>query len=122
MNTELPKYPDDMPREIHQDNPHWLRNILVSLHLHSYVAIHWENNWTITNETGEPSGEWEMEITTATNKHITGKHEDIEKLLWFTNELAEAADDAAWKEQQEAKKAALAKLTERERRLLGISQ
>lgn len=120
MSTELPKSPDDMPWDLFSKDPGLLASILAGLHHHSYVSLHWENNWEVTRETGEPSGRWDMEITAQTGKNIYVSHEDIAKLLWFTNELANAANNDVWDANEKARKAALAKLTPDEKRLLRL--
>jgi len=118
--TPIPTSPNDMPFGYCSNNPNWLRNTLVTLNTYSVVDIHWENDWRQSNKTGEPEGEWELFIVTAHGKRFTGKHEDIENVLWYVTTLADNATSEDWKKQEEDRKAALAKLTPNERRLLRL--
>lgn len=111
-----------MPWALFSVNPHALRNILVTLNQFSAVEIHWENDNAESNRTGEPAGEWQVEIRTAHGKRIKGKHEDIENVLWYVTTLAEQAESEAWKKQDAVRAAALAKLTPEEQRVLRIAR
>ncbi len=127
MSTEaddrkMPSSPNDMPWDYSSQNPNWLRNTIVTLNNFSVVDLHGENDWHETNKTGEPEGEWEMMIETAHGKRISGKHHDIENVLWYVTTLAEHSEDEDWRKQEAAREAALSKLTKEERRLLRIDR
>lgn len=122
LASKMPTSPNDMPWAYESENPNWLRNTLVTLNNYSVVDLHWENDWRESNKTGEPAGEWELMIETAHGKRISGKHEDIENVLWYVTTLAENADSEAWKKQEADRDAALAKLTPDERRLLRLAR
>jgi len=118
----IPRSPDDMPFEQHQQGPNWLRNILVTLNQHSLVDLHWENDWDASNKSGEPEGEWHILVETARGKRISAKHADIENLLWYVDEVASIVHTVTYQEFEAARKAALEKLSEDERRILGIGR
>ncbi len=122
LASKLPTSPNDMPWAYSSENPNWLRNTLVTLNNFSVVDLHWENDWRESNKTGEPAGDWELMIETAHGKRISGKHENIENVLWYVTTLAENADSDAWKKQEADREAALAKLTPDERRLLRLAR
>ena len=109
-----------MPSNLSIEQPHWLRNALVSLHHNACVDIHWDNNDHITAETGEPSGEWEINIEPHVGKPVHVKHEDIEHALWYATTLADANANAAYASREAERARALSKLTPGERRLLGV--
>lgn len=118
---KLPTSPNEMPSNLYCDATNELRNILVTLDKHSSVELYWENDNATSNATGERAGEWVMTIHAGQNVRITGRHEDIEKVLWYVTTLAENADDEAWKKQQADRAAALAKLTPEDRKILRLN-
>lgn len=122
MNTTepLPTSPDAMPFGYFCDNPNGLRNLLLTLHTYSYVDLHWERDWETGRHTGETEGYWNMALSTAHGKRLAASHRNIENVLWYVTTLAEAADSEAWQKQESDRKAALAKLTPDDRRLLGV--
>ena len=107
-----------MPWAYSSENPNWLCNALVTLNNYSVVDLH----WCESNKTGKSAGEWKLMIETAHGKRITGKHTDIENVLWYVTTLADNADSEAWKKQEADREAALRKLTPDERRLLRLAR
>ena len=112
----IPKSPNDMPGDL---PPNWLRNTIVTLNNFDSVSIYWENDNRISNMTGEPEGEWEVNIS-ANGKRFDSVHEDIEHALWFAVTCAENHQSESWQKHESARKTALAKLTPEERKLLRI--
>ncbi len=113
--VKLPEFPDEMPMELCRDE-HWLRNVIGSLNGFSCVDIHFESD---VNELGEERGQWEMTIETS-RKQCRARHSHFLNALWFVFVHATAADDAAYLERENARAAAMAKLSTEEKRLLGL--
>lgn len=114
----LPQSPNDMPSELRIDARE-IRNMVVSLDQYSCVDIHWECDHRVSEACGENVGEWEVLIEDGP-RQIRSKHRDITNALWFVTTLADADSIAAYQAQQEARAAALAKLTTAEKKILGI--
>lgn len=73
----------------------------------------------MTNGTGEAMGYWEVVISAA-GEQFRGKSENIQSALWYASECADAARAEMWQRRESDRKKALAKLTEEERKLLGV--
>ena len=109
-----------MPSALHNDE-RWMRNLMVTLNEHSCVTIEWERDHHLTNETGETHGEWNVMIDTG-RRQIRAKHEEITNALWYASEIADAHMEAVYDARLKARADALAKLTDEEKRLLGVSR
>jgi hypothetical protein len=117
MSEKLPTSPEQMPSSFDEGNT--VRNCLIGLHTFCFVDISWEMDIPASNEAGESVGDWCVEIKVGRTT-ITGKNAHLPKALWFAYTLADAADSAEYEEREAKKKAARAKLTTEERKLLGI--
>ncbi len=114
---KLPTSPDEMPHD--WDQHHNLRNTILGLGGYPYVSIHYEMDVRKSNALGESVGKWDVEIQVG-RKCIKAEHEDIRNALWYVTTLASAVDDAEYERRKKAKSDALAKLTDEEKRLLGL--
>lgn len=114
----IPTSPNDMPSEWHNDARE-IRNAIVTLDQFSCVDIHWERDIPASDATGENIGEWDI-LLAAPGRDIKVKHPEITNALWYALQIAEAQTDAAHQAQQQARAAALAKLTPAEKQLLGL--
>lgn len=122
MNSKMPNSPNDMPFDHDKDNPNWRWNVIATLNQYSCVDIHWENDEHVTAQTGEPEGQWDVSIETRFGKRFSCKHENIENALWHVTTLAANSDSESWRKQYADRKAALEKLTPRERQVLGLAR
>lgn len=119
MNVkEFPKSPDEMPVEL-DGNGVWLRNLLVELDANDCASIHWECDLAASNAAGESVGQWVVTLENG-RKRVTAEHEHVINALWFATELMDSEMNAAYEARELAKKTALAKLSEDDRRALGI--
>lgn len=84
-------------------------------------AVTWKMDVRASNAIEEDVGEWHVEIMVA-KKRITAQHPEIENALWFAITLATAAQEARWEERESVRIAALGKLTDEEKRLLGLNK
>ncbi len=109
-----------MPSSVHND-ANWMRNIMVTLNEYSCVSIEWERDEHMTRETGETHGEWNVMIDTG-RRQIRAKHEEITNALWYVTTIAEAHLESVYDARIKARAEALAKLTDDEKRLLGVSR
>lgn len=118
MKTELPKSPDDMPMEWHNDDIA-IRNCVVTLDSNRCVDIHWEQDDQQTQLSGEPEGQWTVEIRNSAGRFV-GKHREITNALWFATTIADARWSDNYKQREEMRDKALAKLSAEDRVLLGL--
>ncbi len=109
-----------MPSEFHNGDDNSLRNCIVSLDNFRSVNINWEMDVRATNATGESCGYWTVEIQTQ-RRSFTAKHECITNALWFAYTLAEVADTEEYEKREQARQAALSKLTPEDRKALGFN-
>jgi hypothetical protein len=113
-----------IPQEL-QGDPNWLRNILVTLHQFHYVSMEFERNEELSAATGEPQGEWRVTISAPNPKtgrytEIVSASEDFLEVIYDAVTEAEQMTDEFWEVRRQQKATALAKLTQEERRLLGV--
>jgi len=94
---------------------------MVTLNEYSCVSIDWERDDHMTNETGETHGEWNVMIDTG-RRQIRATHEEITNALWYVTEIANAHLEAVYDARIKARAEALNKLTDEEKRLLGVSR
>lgn len=113
------KTPNDMPHEWHND-AQAIRNAIMELDSFECVDLHWERDDHASNAAGEIVGEWELYISHGRST-IKAKHAEITNCLWFAVTMMDEQAQDAYKRQQDAKKAALAKLTPEDRRALGLA-
>jgi hypothetical protein len=116
----LPVSPNEMPHDLACDT-NQVRTWMIGLSDFPYAQVNWECNVAASNASGESVGTWEVEIH-VNRRTITAKHEEIENALWFAITHANAVDDARYKHHEDTRKAALAKLTDEEKRLLGLNR
>lgn len=114
----IPTSPNDMPSEWH-NNERELRNILVSLDQFDCVDICWERDNAASNACGETVGEWSVLIEDGP-RTIRAKHTQVTNAIWYASTVAEAQHDEAYEKRQSGRAAALAKLTQEDRKLLGV--
>ena len=113
----LPQSPDDMPPLFH-NNAESIRNMLVTLDDFCSVHISWELD-SYSDDSEDAHGTWIVEI--GTNKRLVfGKHRYITNAIWYAYTIALAADNDEYEQRESARKAALAKLTPDERKLLRL--
>ena len=115
---KLPIGPNEMPSAQH-NNENWIRNVMVTLDQYSCVSMDWERDEHMTRETGETHGEWNVMIDTG-RRQFTAKHAEITNALWYVTTIANAHLESVHDAQVKARAAALAKLTDEEKRLLRV--
>jgi len=114
----IPTSPNDMPSKWHNDERQ-IRNALVTLDEFHCVDIHYERDFSASDAAGKNIGTWEVYLET-NGRQVKAKHPEITNALWFALQISEAQTDAAYQAQQQARTAALAKLTPAEKQLLGL--
>lgn len=114
----------EMPQEIRCNSEHWLRETLVSLRNFRSASIEWEEDSKLSEAYGEATGDWRVYITAAGKdgryRTFESKGEDLEPVLYDAFTEAEKSEDEWYDNCQKAKQAALAKLTDEEKRSLGL--
>lgn len=114
----IPASPNEMPSEWH-NSPNQVRNCVVTLDQYSRVDIHWERDYAASDAAGENVGEWNVIIENGPRR-VTVNHPELTNALWFVTEVSNAQSIAAYHAREESRKAALAKLTPEDRKLLGV--
>jgi len=118
--NKLPESPEEMPLAFHNGDDQSFRNCLMSLDNFPAVSINWEMDASETNASGEPRGEWVVEIYT-NRKTFSAKHSRLTNAIWFAYTLADAANSDEYERREKARSEALSKLTPEEQILLGLA-
>jgi hypothetical protein len=116
---KLPENPGEMPVAL-WNSEHWMRNAMMRLDKFRNVNIEWTLDIGASSESGEACGEWDVSIITSGGKEIRAKHYEFPNAIWFALEHAENFQSEYWEKRDALRAAALAKLTDEERRVLRI--
>lgn len=118
MNS-LPKSPREMPTELWND-AQWVRSFFFLAAGWDWFHIYYESADVRDDDT--PAGTWTVAAEHGTRQvDCTYEGTHPAPALWYVKQHIEAAERSEWERGQAEKLAALAKLTPRERELLGVS-
>jgi len=115
----LPTTPSQMPLMDYKQQCEWLRSVLVDLQNCDAVEITYQQTDDECDCDDGPQGTWSVEICNGAERFV-GEYGELQNALWFAYVHAKADDREDYQRWQREREAALAKLSESEKRLLGV--
>jgi hypothetical protein len=118
-DTKLPSDPSEMPVELFNSDI-WCRNALVTgLEEFDCVDIHFEPDHAASECSGEVVGTWDVLIEKGRHR-VAVSGNSLLNLLWYALEHANNFSNVDRQKREAIRSAALAKLTDDEKRVLGV--
>lgn len=113
-----PSDPNEMPIALFNSDK-WLREAVFSLGDFDQVYIHFTLDQAASETAGDTVGTWVVSVESG-SRIAAGNGKSLPNVLWYVLEHAKHFSQPEQQKQEAIRKAALAKLTDEEKRALGV--